>query len=250
MSSIRRQRRRKRILKGILITAAVLAAVVLIGFVLMKKVFVIREMDVEGCVYAQEEEVLAAVQSGDYSENSILLFLQLMFGEQPDAAFVDSVRVSFVSPWQVTLNVTEVTVYGFVYDEDTGIYTYFDADGTVNAISATAVPDTMEVDGTVSGDATKGSELSLIPAGSLDYVLEVFSLISSYDLNVYIVHLDTRGNVYFTTSGITIQLGTDGNTAEKFENLSAILPQLEGKTGTLDLSVFEETGDDIIFTEE
>lgn len=246
---IREERRRKKILKYTAITLGILAAVVILCIVLMKTLFVIRTRDVTGCVNSDPDAVIEAMTSEEYSDNSLLLFLQLKNGLQPEVPFVESVQMSFVSPWHITLEVTEKELCGVMYDEETLTYTYFDSEGTVLEISQTAVSGPIEVQGTTSGDASVGMTVPLLPEDVIDYVIEVFGCIEAYDLTVRIVEVDSDGNIYFDTSGITVMLGPQSNTASKFENLALVLPQLGEKSGTLDLSTFESAGDDIIFTE-
>lgn len=247
---MREERTGARILKNLLYAGLVIA-VAAVGFIiLMNTAFVIRTIDVEGCTYSDADLIAREVQTDEYSENSLMLFLQLKTGKQPQIDFVDEVQVSFISPWHICLNVTEKTLYGVMYDADTQQYTYFDSAGTVVEISETSVSDILELNGTTSGDAVAGESLKLLPKGSISYVTEVFGLIGEYELDVYSVYVDSDGMISFDTSGITISLGSDENTAEKFSNLVLILDQLDGMSGTLDLSAFEEAGDDIIFTQE
>ena len=247
---MREERIRARILKNLLYAGCVVAAAAVGLIILMHTAFVIRTIDVEGCVYSDADLIARELQTDEYSDNSLMLYLQLKTGKQPDIDFVEDVQVSFITPWHICLKVTEKTLFGVIYDENALTYTYFDSAGTVVEVSEGEVSDILELSGTISGDAVIGESLGLLPEGSISYVTEVFGLISDYDLDVYKVYVDSDGAISFNTSGITILLGEDENTEEKFSNLNLVLDQLDGLSGTMDLSTFEETGDDIIFIQE
>ena len=247
---MKQERRKSGMLKTILYVAVVVIIAVIGIAVMMETAFVINTIDVEGCTYSDPDEITAQIQSDAYSDNSLLLYLQLSTGRVPDVDFVESIKVTFIAPWHICLQVTEKSLYGVVYDSQNLTYIYFDSSGIVAAVSETEISQITPVAGTVSGDATVGAGLNLIPEGSSEYVIEVFALIDDYGLETDQLTVDEDGEISFITSGMTIVLGDNENTAEKFKNLSAILEQLTGMSGTLDLSDFEETGDDIIFTQE
>ena len=239
----------KRSFGSLVYVLAVIVIAVIGCIIILNTAFVITQTDVSGCEYSDEQEVLDAVSGDGYSDNSLMLFLQLKTGKQPDIDFVESVQVSFVTPWHICLNVTEKTLFGVMQNED-GTYSYFDNSGSVTEISDKNDTQLLQLDATASGDAAEGETLSLIPSGALEYLTEVFALNEQYDLTVSEVYIDTSCHIYLYTSKLTINLGSNTNTAEKFENLALILDQLEGKTGTIDLSGFSAAGDDIIFTED
>jgi cell division protein FtsQ len=247
---IKQKRKNKRRMRRLLIFFGSLAAVIVIFVVLMLTVFMIRQSDVEGCVNSNATEINEAVYKNDYCRNSLYLLISNQIDPVENMPFVSSVKIKLVTPWHVKLIVNEENLAGYIYDNVSGTYTYLDRGMTIAEKSSKKVDGLIEIKGvsiptTESGDA--GQPLPTEPTTARTYLVSLCDYIRQYEMSVDSLTVESSGAVTMVSGNITIKMGLNVNTEEKFKRLNVILPQLKGQSGTIDLTGWTSEGDDIIF---
>lgn len=245
----RQQRNKYRSGRAALIAVTSVAAVVAIFFLLMSTLFMVRRTDVEGCVNSNPKAVMEAASSGKYSKNSLCLYFKNKLDPVSGVPFVESVKVKLASPWHVTLKVTEKSLIGYVYDESAGTYSYIDTSGRIAEQTQSGIDGLVQITGVTMGDAKAGDVLPAEPSSTGAYLASLCKYAQKYSLDLSRLQVGENGSVTMVCGKISIIMGLDNKTEAKFSRLQIILPKLEGKSGTIDLSGWEDDSDDIIFSE-
>lgn len=244
--------KRKRQMKPFLILGGVLLGIIAVFILLMTTIFVIKQSDIEGCVNSNANEVNEALYQNDYCRNSLYLYFHNKNNPLEGVPFVSSVEVKLVNPWHVKIQVKEDDLAAYVYDEANNLYVYTDKEMRIVERSSKKVEDLVEIKGVdlqadASGDAS-GDALPTQPSTARAYLSSIYSYIQQYDLSVSSLTVESSGAITMESGNVTVKLGLNVNTGEKFKRLNAILPMLSSESGTIDLTSWSSAGDDIVFT--
>lgn len=248
--------KRKRQMRGFLILGGTVLGIALVFVLLMTTVFVIRQSDIEGCVNSNASAVNEAVYKNDYCRNSLYLYFSNQKNPVEGIPFVSSVEVKLVSPWHVKLLVKEEDPIAYIYDSSNNLYIYTDKRMNIIERSSKRIDGLIEIKGVsaatnaradASGDAS-GDALQTEPSTARSYLASACKYIRQYELSAESLEVESSGAIIMQSGSISVKMGLNVNTAEKFKRLNAILPLLKGKSGTLDLTSWSSAGDDIVFT--
>ena len=248
--------KRKRRMRFLLILGALILGIAAVFVLLMTTVFIIRQSDIEGCVNSNANVVNEAVYKNDSCRNSLYLYFSSQREPVEGIPFVSSVEVKLVSPWHVKLLVKEEEPVAYVYDSSENLYIYTDKKMNIIERSSKKIDGLIEIKGVsvranaqanASGDAS-GDALQTEPSTARSYLASAYQYIQQYELSAESLEVESSGAITMQSGSISVKLGLNVNTAEKFKRLNAILPLLKGKSGTLDLTSWSSAGDDIVFT--
>jgi cell division septal protein FtsQ len=243
--------KRKRRMRILLILGGVILGIAAVFVLLMTTVFIIRQSDIEGCVNSNANEVNEAVYRNDYCRNSLYLYFSNQREPVEGIPFVSSVEVKLVSPWHVKILVKEDEAVAYVYDSSNNMYFYTDKEMNIIERSSKKIDGLIEIKGVsaaanAQADAS-GDALQTEPSTSRSYLTLAYQYIQQYELSAESLEVESSGAITMQSGSITVKLGLNVNTAEKFKRLNAILPLLKGRSGTLDLTSWSSAGDDIVF---
>lgn len=233
-----KRRRRKQIIKRLSISAAVLACVIF--FLLL---FQLRVIQVKGTDFLSENEVRQYIHEQGEDGNSLVLLLSTKLGEYPLPATVKSMDFHMVNPWTVRVEVSEKEAAGYSKHEDK--YIYFDDEGLVLGITDSAREKVSMIEGLDVSDAEQGEKLKVEDSSVFEYIVRIQEILGKNDIIPDRIVCDGENiTLYFGT--ISAELGS-GDPQEKVAQLPAILPKVEGQTGTLHLEHYGELTETIRF---
>jgi len=246
-----RARRRKRALKALKkafkVIGAAFAAAALFIFL-----FYVRDIEVTGNAHETDAEILSSVNAGEGLRDISLIFKLLESRSHADEdSFVERIDIRLKTPWRVEAAVTEKTLSG--YAVGSGARWYFDSKGKVR----TSVPEgeeAAEAEGNalieVKGIDAEGAAVGESLPGSQS-LFSALAYIKSYmDASGWTadcIEAAGNGEIVLVDGDLRINLGSGENLELRLGEMEAILPNLDGKSGTLHLENFDGTQKRVIF---
>ena len=245
---MKKKKRRRKAWKTVL---SVIAAVILLGLILVFG-FRVRTIEVEGNEYYGDNSIATWIQNDRFAVNSIYVLLKYNFTEPDLPSAVESMEVSLKNPWTVSVRVQEKTMLGYVdYD---GVYLYFDRDGTASLRTKKVMGGVPCVEG-LEFDASAvviGEELPVEDDSIFGKIMETSKYLKGNGLS--------PDRLVCGGSGITLYFGKvevllgNGGYEDRIAQISPILEKLQEKypdtAGTLHLENFDESSKAVRFVPE
>ncbi len=242
----RRRRRRRRVLLLILLLAMLSG----IGYLLVTRVYTVETISVEGNELYSDERIRELVTSGEYSWSTLYVYLKYRFFNTEKLPFVDSLEVAIdlARPHELTVNVYEKGILGYLYISSIDQNAYFDKDGFVVETSQDVIKGVPRIDGLECDSVVLYEKLPLENDAALKDLLSLTQLLQKYGIESESIRYDeAAGAMTVESGGIKIEAGSADNLAQKIMRLQYILPQLSGEKGTLHLENWTNETKDIIF---
>ena len=232
---IKKKRKHKKRLKhffmGLLITIAVLAILFLIAL----KLFTVKKVVVEGNELYDQKTIEDAVLNDKYSWNSLYVYLKYKVKDTKKIPFIDTMSISLDSPHTLHISVYEKGMLGYIYIPGINENAYFDKDGFVVETSSDTVPGVPCIDGISCDKVVLYEKLPIKQAMLKDILVP-----DSVDYGAQNAPVAKYGNV-------SVIIGDTTKLTRKIERLKAIMPSLEGQSGTLHLESWTEETTNIVF---
>lgn len=237
--------RRKRL---ILITlfAVFLLVVGIVAFVLGQ--YHVKTVVVEGNEHYTAQEIEEMILPKGIWNNSILLSIKYSKKKIENIPFVESMDVEIVSKNEICIHVYEKVLAGCV--GYLGNYLYFDREGIVVETSNELTEGVPQIDGLKFDHVVMHEKIPVEDEAIFSEILKVTQLLLKYKLSADHIYFNNDGETTLMFDQARIYLGTDAYIDEKIEQLSYILPSLEGKAGTLHLETYDENTTKINFEPE
>ncbi|MDD3137360.1 MAG: FtsQ-type POTRA domain-containing protein [Lachnospiraceae bacterium] len=240
-SKPRKKKRKFGLYCFVVVTLAI--AIAIVGFVLL---FHLQNIEITGNDYSTPDEVVQWIQQDQLSSNSLYVVLKHKFTTVKELPYVEVSEVRLKNPWTIAVRIYEKKMIGYVATQEK--YVYFDKDGMVVKETTELVKDIPLIEGL---EVTNTMLYKVLPVADKDvfqYIVDVTQMAKKYQLTPdRIVCSGKDINLYF--GSICIQLGHD-NLSDRMLQIPAILPNLQGKTGTLHLENFSDTNTTSGFIEE
>ena len=211
------------------------------------RVFRVKNVIVEGNELYRDEAIEELVLDSKYSWNSLYVYFRFRFGKDEAVPFVDTMDVKLEKPDTLKVTVYEKGLIGYTLRDTDGSYIYFDKDGFVIDISKDPTDSVPEIKGVNAYGADVFDKLQ-IPEKTLRCLLTLTQDLNKNGLNCETITLSENGDIVLTFGSVDVKLGKEELLTEKIARLSRILPELSGRSGTLDLSTWTEETTDIIFS--
>ena len=138
----------------------------------------------------------------------------------------------------VKITVYEKTLAGYV--TYLGRYMYFDKDGTIVESSLVKTGGVPEVIGLSFDHVVKYEKLPIDEEGVFSNILDLSQSLDKYELVAEKIYFDDDYEVTLYFGDIRVKIGDAQNMDEKFSKIKAILPELEGKSGVLQMANYSE----------
>ena len=244
---ILRQKKRKR---NILILLALLVLLAGICVLLVTQVFTVKKVNVVGNELYTDEQIEEIVLSDEYSWSTLYVYLKYRFFHTQKLPFVDTMEVGLqpAKPHELTVEVYEKGILGYLYISSIDQNAYFDKDGFVVETSQEVIEDVPKIEGLTCDSVVLYEKLPLANDTALKNLLSLTQLLQKYEIAAKrIKYEEASGSMTVYSGKITILVGNADNLAQKIMRLQYILPQLEGKKGTLHLENWTSETTDIIF---
>lgn len=233
----------RRSLAKILLAIAIILVVAVVGWYVMD-MHTVRTVYVEGNVHYTQDEIKAMVMEGALGDNSLFLSMKYKNRGVENVPFVDAMDVSILAPDTIKIIVYEKALAGYVKYMDT--YVYFDKDGYAVESSTVRTIGIPQVTGLALDYVVLGQPLPVREEHQdvFGTILELTKLLNKYELSadkIYF-HADSSITLYFAEAKVALGSDTD-KMEDKVMCLPQILPNLEGKVGTLQMETYNEKGD-------
>lgn len=243
---IKEQRKKKRRAKKILILLAAFLLVVLIAIVIIWKVFVVKNVKVEGNVLYDEQLITDTVLNDEYSWNSLYVLLKYTFVDAEEIPFIDTLEVKMNNPQTLTIKVYEKGMMGYLYISTIGENAYFDKDGFVVETSTRVIENVPRVDG-INCEEVAAYEQLPIDEQLLRQILTLTQSLKREELEPDSINYSVENEPVLYYGDVAVRLGSMENLTLKVEHLSKILPSVRDKAGVLHMESWTEESSNIIF---
>lgn len=229
---------RKKRLTIIGVVLAVIFILLLAAYEYILNNYTITTVYVDGNVHYTNEEIMEMVMGGRYGNNSLFLSLKYRDKGIEGIPFIQTMDVAIEAKDTIRITVYEKALAGYV--SYLGRYVYFDKDGIVVETSEEETKGIPQVTGLTFNHVILHEPLPVENEEVFNEVLNITQQLSKYSLTVDKIYFDTDYHVTLLFGNVKISLGTSDNIDEKIMKLQYILPELEGKSGTLDMTEYNE----------
>lgn len=224
----------------ILIVLVVLAAVLGGGYVFLKT-YTIQTVYVEGNVHYTEDEIKSFVMDGAFGNNSLYLSMKYRNKGVENIPFIDVMDVSILAPDTIKITVYEKTLVGYVQYLDTCMY--FDKDGYVVESSEVKTVGIPQIAGLNFDHMILGEQLPVEDPAIFSSVLDITKLLDKYELSADKIYFHASNEITLYFGDVKVALGNEQDRMEdKVMLLPVFLAELEGKSGTLQMENYDESG--------
>lgn len=233
-----------------IIGIAVLLSVVLLlvaGYYVLTN-YKVNTIYVEGNIHYTNEEIIEMVMSGSLGNNSLYLALKYKDRGVENIPFVEKMDVTILSPDSIRISVYEKPLAGYV--EYLGRYMYFDKDGTVVESSNIKTAGVPQVTGLDFQYVVLNEPLPVEHEEIFQKILNITQLLSKYELITDKIFFDYDYKLTLYFGDVKVLLGKGDTLEGKIMRLQYILPELEGKKGTLQMESYDEDSKNIPFHQE
>lgn len=244
---IREQRKKKRRRKIGLIIFLIFVLMIALAFLIVWKVFTVKEVKVEGNELYSSEQIKQLVLNDEYSWNSLYVLVKYSLWNTQEVPFLDTMEVSLDDPHTVRISVYEKGMLGCFYIDTIGQYAYFDKDGFVVETSSEEIPGIPKITGITCQEVVLYEKLPLEQEEVLDNLLNLTQILKKYDLLPQEIHYDANLEPTLTYYGTRVVVGSDEYLTQKVVRLSAIMPELAGLYGTLYLDSWTPDTTEIVY---
>ena len=241
--------RRGRGIKIAILAIVLVMAVVLGAGYYIVNTYTVNTVYVDGNVHYTDDEIKAIVMDGPLGNNSLYLSIKYENRGIEGIPFVDVMDVSILAPDTVRITVYEKVLTGYV--KYLGSYLYFDKDGYVVESSSVKTAGVPQITGLVFDHMAVGEALPVDNPEVFGSILHITRLLEKYDLEAEKIYFQRSGEITVYFGDIKVALGNDSVTLEdKLMLLPQLLPNLEGKSGTLQMETYTESGGRYTFQPE
>ena len=237
-------RRRGRGKTAAIVLGVILAIVLLIGILLFATQ--IKEIEVTGNQHYTEEQIIDLIFDEKWSKNSAYCYYENKFQEPKSIPFIEEYKVEFQSPSKVRVVVFEKSVVGYVSYMSS--YMYFDKDGIIVESSVEQLPGIPWITGMEFGHIVLHQPLPVANQDIFDQILNLTQVLSVNGVRVDNINYNSFLEAELTIGDIIVELGNDDDLNGKVSELSDILPELTGLSGTLYLDSYDENNSNPMYT--
>lgn len=211
-------------------------------------VFSIKKITITGNEHYTEEEVKKLIFDSPYSNNSLYLYWKYNYEKEYKIPFIDTVEIEMVHGNEVTVNVYEKSMVGYI--EYLGSYLYFDKDGIIVESSSKVIEGVPLITGLKFSHILLYQELEVEDKAVFNTIVGVTRLLSKYDISPDKIYFNSTYEMTLYFDKARVYLGKDKETEEKIIRLKSILPDLEGLSGALHLENYQEGASNITFEKD
>lgn len=204
------------------------------------------DIEVTGNTKYTKEEIVNYIFQSKWDKNPYVLLMKSKFQKHKEIPFVDKYEISLTSLHNVKIKVYEKKMIGYVNYMGTNMY--FDKDGTVVESSHDALKEIPQVTGLSLDKIVLGESLPVKNQVTFDLILDITQSLQKYKVQVDKLYISKEKNVRLYIGNVEVNLGDSKDIDDKIRTLRDISPSLEGLSGTLDLSTYDEKNKGYDFT--
>ena len=222
--------------------AAGVIALILIAAAIIWEYFGVEKVSVTGNTQYTDEEIEDMVMTGPLGHKSLYLYFRYRNRSVRDVPFVERMDVAIDSPTEVTINVYEKAVAGYV--KYLGRYMYFDRDGIIVEASTEMIPGIPYVTGLSFDECVLYEPLPVKDKEVFSVILSLTQLFDKYEINADRIYFDDSMNITLYFGDARVIIGSMENIDEKMMKLRSVLPSIMGMTGELHLENYSVEKDE------
>ncbi|MDD6213079.1 MAG: cell division protein FtsQ [Clostridiales bacterium] len=212
----------------------------------------IQYVSIEGNQRYTDEELESLFFKDSLSRNPIVFMITQRMGQSSSIPFVDKYTVTMTGIRSVEIIVYEKEIIGYL--NKMGNCMYFDKDGYIVESSSEPMENVPCVTGLQTDYIVLGDKLPVEDDSIFQTVLNITQYLQETEILwdeenrllvslVDSIHVETNGNVICRIGDIEVSLGSNKDMEEKLLEMTNILPELEGRKGTLYLDTYDENVD-------
>lgn len=228
--------------------AGIVVVVCLVAIMMISVLFRVETIEYEGNTHYTDEEMTNFIFNGKYNVNALVYSLFGRKKEKVSIPFVQDYEIELVWPSGLKVYVYEKDIIGYI--DYMGCNMYFDRDGIIVDSSREKLENVPEVSGIAYGNIVLHKRLDVDEDKVFSVMLDLRQLFEKYDIAIDKVSFDSNLSITVYTGNIKVMLGSSDMLTEKTHELSMMMPQLAGRTGTLYLNNFGEDTKSVIFKNE
>lgn len=210
----------------------------------------ISDIEVTGNKQYTKEQIIDLIFDGKWSRNSAYCYYENRFREHKSIPFIEEYKIEFKSPTRVEIVVFEKSVVGYVSYMSS--YMYFDKDGIIVESSSEQLPGVPWITGLEFGHIILHQPLPVENPDTFGEILNLTQVLSVNEVKVDKVNfhsfLASGSEVQLYIGDVIVELGTLENLNGKISELTGILPEMAGLSGTLYLDTYDETNTSPTYT--
>ena len=243
---IREKRRRKAFIKRLLIGILCFLAVAAIAAFIIVKVFVVKNVKIEGNVLYDEQIIKDTVLNDEYSWNSLYVLLKYTFLDTDAVPFIDTMEIKLENPQTLRIKVYEKGMMGYLHIETIGELAYFDKDGFVVETSTRVIEKVPKIEGIECDEVVLYEKLPIEQA-KLRSILTLTQALKRDEIEPDAIQFGLEHSPILYYDNLTVSLGSMELLTQKVDRLYEILPNIRGMKGTLHLESWSEESTNIVF---
>lgn len=212
--------------------ALLVLGVLAVLLVLASVLYSLRITDISyvGNTRYTEEELNEKIFDKSYSLNAVYCFWDSKYGEKKTIPFIQTYDIEFGSWNEITIQVYEKSVVGYV--DYKGYRMYFDKDGIVVESSREALENVVEIEGLDFSHMVLHQQLPVEDEDIFNYILNLTQMLIKHELPAEKIEFDKDWNATVCIGSIRFAIGEDEYLNEKVARISDLLPQTTGLSGT------------------
>ena len=200
----------------------------------------VENISVVGNAYYSEEEVKDWVFDSPSKNYILYLWMSEKINGHKDIPFVDRYEVNINGRDSVNITVYEKDVIACF--EQMGTYMFFNASGILLECGSEPVDGIPVVSGVSYNSAVLYESIDVQDSKIFSEIDSIVQILAKNGLDAEKIHFDTSQNPILYIGSIRVVLGENGDRDGQIMELVNILPRLEGRSGTLDLTYFKANG--------
>ena len=224
---------------------AALIFLVIVALAFLLVYFRVTKVEVIGNSHYTKEEIQEMVLNGNVTDNSLLLSVKYRNKSIQDVPFIESMDVEVLGHDSIRIMVYEKSLAGCV--TYLGNYMYFDREGIVVESASVATEGVPEITGLHFEYVQLYETLPVENGEIFKEILILTQLLEKYEICADKIYFDPDMNVTLYFGNAKVRLGNDSHIDEKIMQLSVMVPAIEGKSGVLDMSDFNENTKTLTF---
>ncbi|MBQ7535357.1 MAG: cell division protein FtsQ [Stomatobaculum sp.] len=185
------------------------------------------------------EQIEQLVFPSRISRNCVVCLVNGILGKKRKIPFVEDYKVSFTGPTEVEVIVYEKSIVGYVTYMSSRMY--FDKDGIIVESASQRLPGIPEITGLHFGQIVLYKELPVENRRIFSMILNLTQTLSTFNIPADMIRYDKDLNATLNIGNVSVLLGGANDMNGKLSELSNILPRIQDLDGTLDLSDYDPT---------